>query len=118
MGMEPLQRVLFSLQSGAMNTDNSDDSPIDWETLNTQLIRNQAPILGPDNHRSYEAFSKRWADPQEGPMLKKYIDRFDGDGIVLKTGENSEQPEQGEPKKEKSAMKTAALRATKAGDLA
>ena len=117
MGMEPLQRVLFSLQSGAMNSDNSDDSPIDWDTLNTQLIRRGAPSLGANPHRSYDSFKLRWEDPQEGPMLKKYIDRFDGDGIVLKTGETSDRPEQGEPKKT-SMMATAAKRATKAGDLA
>jgi hypothetical protein len=50
-------------------------------------------------------------------MLKKYIDRFDGDGIVLKTGETSDRPEQGEPKKP-SMMANAAKHATKAGDLA
>lgn len=117
MRMEPLHRVLFSLQSGAMNSDNSDDSPIDWATLNTQLIRRGAPSLGANPPRSYDSFKLRWDDPQEGPMLKKYIDRFDGDGIVLKTGETSDRPEQGEPKKT-SMMATAAKRATKAGDLA
>jgi len=117
MGMEPLHRVLFSLQSGAMNSDNSDDSPIDWGTLNTQLIRRGAPSLGANPRRSYDSFKLRWDDPQEGPMLKKYIDRFDGDGIVLKTGETSDRPEQGEPKKT-SMMAAAAKRATKAGDLA
>lgn len=117
MGMEPLQRVLFSLQSGAMNSDNSDDSPVDWDTLNTQLIRSGAPSLGANSRRSYDSFKLRWEDPQEGPMLKKYIDRFDGDGIVLKTGETSDRPEQGEPKKP-SMMANAAKHATKAGDLA
>jgi len=117
MGMEPLQRVLFSLQAGAMNSDNSDDSPIDWETLNTQLIRSNGPLLGANPRDSYDSFKVRWDDPQEGPLLKKYIDRFDGTGIVLKTGEYSDRPEQGEPKKT-SMMAAAAKRATKAGDLA
>jgi hypothetical protein len=117
MEMEPLQRVLFSLKSGAMNSDNSDDSPVDWDTLNNQLIRSGAPSLGANPRRSYDSFKLRWDDPQEGPLLKKYIDRFDGQGIVLKTGEYSDRPEQGEPKKT-SMMATAAKRATKAGDLA
>lgn len=49
--------------------------------------------MGDDNEQddgSYKAFAARWDSPEEGEILKKFVDRFDGDGVVLKT--NSTQP--------------------------
>jgi hypothetical protein len=63
----------------------------------------------------YDRFAARW---KSDPVLKSIVDRFDGHGLVIKTANGAEQPEQGEPKAGNSDMKTAALRATRAGDLA
>lgn len=80
-----------------------------------ELLRQQAPVLGDDDHSSYKAFAARWESPQEGAMLKKLIDRFDGQGIVLNTANPEDTPEQGKPDQGKSAMGAAAKRATKLG---
>ena len=51
------------------------------------------PTLGDSDAEAYNAFSARWDDPQEGPLLKKFIDRFDGQGVVLKTHNQEDTPQ-------------------------
>jgi hypothetical protein len=60
-----------------------------------------APALGGDeqNDDSYNAFATRWDNPEEGEVLKRFVDRFDGNGVVLKTGDGDSQPMQGQPEK-------------------
>lgn len=59
-----------------------------------------APALGDDEgNDSYTAFALRWDNPEEGEVLKRFVDRFDGNGVVLKTGQGDAQPEQGQPQK-------------------
>jgi hypothetical protein len=43
----------------------------------------------------YDRFAARW---EQDPILKKIVDRFDGQGVVLKTQVHQDQPEQGKPK--------------------
>lgn len=52
----------------------------------------QAPTVG------YDQFDARWNDPEEGPILKKYVQRYDGHGIVLKTDANEPEMGDGEEK--------------------
>jgi hypothetical protein len=42
----------------------------------------------------YDRFAARW---EQDPILKKIVDRFDGQGVVLKTQAHQEQPGQGKP---------------------
>ena len=84
------------MQSAEANAGST--TPIRWDALNAELIAAGAPPLGDNNHghdTSYTAFSARWDDPQEGPILKQFVDRFDGQGIVPKTNNGEAQPEQG-----------------------
>lgn len=66
--------------------------PVLWAVINQRLASLDAPTLGgPDprtgqDHESYAAFEKRWNDPIEGAILKKLVDRFDGQGVVLAGG--------------------------------
>ena len=102
------------MQSAEANAGST--TPIRWDALNAELIAAGAPPLGDNNHghdTSYTAFSARWDDPQEGPLLKKFIDRFDGQGVVLRTNNQEDRPQQGgEPTGEVEKM---AKRATKLG---
>ena len=59
-----------------------------------------APALGDEEgNDSYNAFAARWDNPEEGEVLKRFVDRFDGNGVVLKTGDSESQPEKGQGKK-------------------
>jgi hypothetical protein len=71
------------------------------------------PTLGDSDADAYKAFSARWDDPQEGPLLKKFIDRFDGQGVVLKTNNQEDRPQQGGGKT--GEVEKMAKRATKLG---
>lgn len=63
---------------------------------------------------SYDAFAARWDSPDEGPVLKKLVDKFDGNGLTLKTKET--EPEQGQGGEEaESEISRMARRATKLG---
>ena len=109
-----MQRALWSLQSAEANAGTG--APIRWDAVNAELIAAGAPPLGDNNHghdTSYEAFSARWDDPQEGPILKQFVDRFDGQGIVPKTGNDEAQPEQGG--EQTGEVEKMAKRATKLG---
>lgn len=63
---------------------------------------------------SYDAFAARWDSEDEGPILKKLVDKFDGNGLTLKTQET--EPEQGQGGNEaESDIARMAKRATKLG---
>lgn len=93
-----MQRALWTLQSSAKNQGIND--PIRWDVVNAALMSAGAPALGDDEgNDSYTAFAARWDNPEEGEVLKRFVDRFDGNGVVLKTGEGDSQPEQGQAQK-------------------
>lgn len=71
------------------------------------------PTLGDSDAEAYNAFSARWDDPQEGPLLKKFVDRFDGQGVVLKTHNQEDNQQQGGEKT--GEVEKMAKRATKLG---
>ena len=71
------------------------------------------PTLGDSDSEAYDAFAARWDDPQEGPLLKKFIDRFDGQGVVLRTNNQEDRPQQGGEKT--GEVEKMAKRATKLG---
>jgi len=62
---------------------------------------------------SYDAFAARWDSPDEGPILQKLVDKFDGNGLTLKTQET--EPEQGQGDEAESDIARMAKRATKLG---
>lgn len=105
-----MERALWTLQSAAKNQGVND--PIRWDVVNAALMNAGAPSLGSDdNDDSYNAFAARWDNPDEGEVLKRFVDRFDGNGIVLKTGDNEEQPMQ-QGKEKTGAVDQMAKRAT------
>ena len=109
-----MERILWVLQSDANNQGpNGIEGNLRWDTINTELANRDMPTLGSNDAEAYDAFSTRWEDPQEGPLLKKFIDRFDGQGVVLKTNNQEDRPQQGgKPTGEVEKM---AKRATKLG---
>jgi hypothetical protein len=58
----------------------------------------------------YDRFAARW---DSDPVLKSIVDRFDGNGLVIKTDNNAQQPEQGTP--QPNEVEKMAKRATKLG---
>lgn len=103
--MDPLVLTLRALQSRA----NSEDviAPMTWEALNQAGQQYSSPDI------DYDRFSKRW---ESDPIMKKLVDRFDGNGLVIKTNKNVDQPEQGKPAPNMvdRAAKSATKRAMKA----
>ena len=61
---------------------------------------------------SYDAFSARWDSQDEGPILKKLVDKFDGVGLTIKTNDKEQLPHSGHKETEMHRM---AKRATKLG---
>jgi len=104
-----LDAYLQSKQSHADNTGTA--STVTWAQLQNSGI-----------NINFGSFQERWksedALPPEKQELHKLVDRFDSRGLVIKTSTQADQQSQGQPKQQGSAMKTAALRATRAGDLA
>jgi hypothetical protein len=80
-----------------------------WKALNAADAGLGSPNI------DYDRFAARW---ETDPILKTLVDKFDENGLVIKTNSMSQQPAQGSPKAGKSDMETAAIRATRAGDLA
>ncbi len=63
---------------------------------------------------SYDAFAARWDSPEEGPVLQKLVDKFDGNGLTLKTQESEPMQGQGSDEAEGEVARMA-KRATKLG---
>ena len=64
---------------------------------------------------SYDAFSARWDSEDEGPLLKKLVQKFDGGGLTLRTKDSQPGKENDAAPSEVSKM---AMSATKRGNLA
>ena len=89
---------LRAVQSSANNQNTT--APLTWDALQNMGI----PVR-------YDEFAARWDDPQEGPLLKKLVDKFDKHGLTVKTKER-ELPHTAHKEREVSRM---AKRATKLG---
>jgi hypothetical protein len=74
-------------------------SPLTWRAVN-KALRGESPHIG------YDQFNARW---EKEPVLKQLVDRFDGNGLVVKT-DAKEQPERSQ--KKTNAMDKMAKRAT------
>jgi hypothetical protein len=83
-------------------------SSFTWKALNQILAKEQEPTLGVTDYDSYTAFAKRW---ETDPELKRLVDKFNGDGLVLKTAEHS--PEVGQEPEDQSELDRTADRANK-----
>jgi hypothetical protein len=95
---DPLIRLLTSLQKAA--DGQGIESPMTWTAINSALRGDGVPTV------KYSTFSARW---EKEPILKQLVDRFDGNGLQVKTAAK-DQPEQG--KKKTNAMGKMAKRAT------
>ena len=97
--------LLRDLQSSAnrqySHNGNKVLSPLTWDAINNQLQSSGNPEI------SYDEFNARWGTD---PILKQLVDRFDGQGLVIKTKGSMDQPDQGAPKPQ--AMAKMAKRAT------
>ena len=77
--------TLRALQSAAKRQGTS--APMTWRALNATNAGMGVPDI------DYDRFSARWDDPEEGKLLKQFVDRFDGNGLVIKTGQGNELPQ-------------------------
>lgn len=99
--MDPLVSTLRALQSAANNQNTQ--AQMTWKALNVAARNLGAPEI------DYDRFAARW---ESDPMLKQIVDRFDGNGLVIKT--NEKDPRQQTSHKEREVHKMA-KRATKLG---
>ena len=90
--------MLTGLQKAA--DDQGIQSPMTWQAINSALRGKGAPAV------KYSTFSARW---EKEPILKQLVDRFDGNGLQVKTAAK-DKPEQGN--KNANAMSKMAKRAT------
>ena len=90
--------MLTGLQKAA--DDQGIQSPMTWQAINSALRGAGAPAV------KYSTFSARW---EKEPILKQLVDRFDGNGLQVKTAAK-DAPEQGQ--KKTNAMSKMAKRAT------
>ena len=88
---------------GAANNRGS-EAPMTWKALNAA----DAGMGSPDI--DYDRFAARW---ETDPILKQLVDRFDANGLVIKTDSMSQQPQQG--KEREGNVSKMAKRATKLG---
>ena len=63
-----------------------------WRALAAASSKMGAPAI------DYNRFAARW---KNDPVLKSIVDRFDGHGLVIKTANSEQQPEQGAEKTSK-----------------
>ena len=83
--------TLRSLQSAANNQNT--EAPMTWKALNVAGQGFGAPAI------DYDRFAARW---EQDPILKQLVDRFDGNGLVVKTNEK-------EPRQQRSEEHTSEL---------
>jgi len=78
--------TLRALQSAANNQGS--EAQMTWKALNASDSGMGSPNI------DYDRFAARW---ETDPILKQLVDRFDGNGLVIKTN-NKEQIPQGQHK--------------------
>lgn len=91
---------MLRTEQGAANNQRT-QAPLSWDALNNMGV----PI-------NYDAFAARWDSPDEGPLLKKLVAKFDGRGLLVKT--NEKEPSEKSSVKPNEVEKMA-KRATKLG---
>lgn len=96
--------TLRALQSSANNQNKQ--APVTWSALNQAGSNYGSPSI------DYDRFAARW---ETDPILKQLVDRFDGNGLVIKTKNKESNLPQGQKTGEVSKM---AMSATRRGDLA
>ena len=108
--MDPLVLTLRAIQ-GRANAKHS-TAPLTWDAINNIGQTYGAPDI------DYERFNARW---ESDPILKQLVDRFNDQGLVIKTDKGQPEPEeQGNPemasaeKKNLSNATNAAKKALKA----
>ena len=97
--------ALRFLQSDDSNHQSNGVHP--WGDLQRKLRSSGLNI-------KYKTFKARWDDPTEGALLKQFVDRFDGNGIVLKNTQPGAELSTGNAPKTGEVSKMA-KRATKLG---
>jgi hypothetical protein len=93
--------TLRALQATANNQGTT--APLTWKALNNADAGFSSPEI------DYDRFSARWEDPEEGPILKQLVDRFDGAGLVIKTNTKDQVPKGAHKELEMSRMAKRAL---------
>lgn len=93
--------TLRALQASANNQGTT--APLTWKALNNADTGFGAPSI------DYDRFSARWEDPEEGPLLKQLVDRFDAAGLVIKTNTKDKAPQGKHRELEMSRMAKRAL---------
>lgn len=68
---------------------DQETSSLTWRALNSLAAQQGAPAI------DYRRFDKRWNDEGEEGMLHHIVDRYDGQGLVLKTDEQDHPEVQG-----------------------
>ena len=96
--------TLRALQSAANNQHTT--APMTWDALNNTDSGMGSPDI------DYDRFAARWEDPTEGPLLKTLVDKFDGNGLTIKTNEKDRIQKTSHKERELSKM---AKRATHLG---
>ena len=101
--MDPLVLTLRAIQSRA-NAQHS-SAPMTWDAINNIGQDYGAPDI------DYDRFAARW---ETDPILKQLVDRFSGQGLVIKTDKGQPAPaEQGKPESGTPKMDAAADAATR-----
>lgn len=100
--------TLRGLQAAANNQNKP--AQASWRALNANSQSTGAPMI------TYDGFAAQWDAEGEDGILHQIVDRFDGNGLVLKT--NQPEPGKGQPKQAPSEVSKMAMSATKRGELA
>ena len=95
---------LQGLQATANNQQTQ--APMTWQALNADNASSGAPSI------DYYRFAARWDAEDENGILHQLVDRFDKNGVVIKTQEKEPEVVKGEKSNVVSQM---AKRATKLG---
>jgi hypothetical protein len=86
-------------------------APLTWDAINNILRDEGSP------HISYDSFNARWEQegqlPPEQQILHTMVDRFDGNGLVLKTHKKEASPVTGDESQTKSKISQMARHAMK-----
>jgi molybdopterin-guanine dinucleotide biosynthesis protein A len=94
--------TLRALQSAANNSGS--ESQMTWKALAAASSRMGAPTI------DYDRFAARW---DSDPMLQQIVDRFDANGVVIKTANKENNLPQGQA--QPGQIEKMAKRATKLG---
>lgn len=95
--------TLRALQADANHANSS--APLTWRAINSMGRSTGSPVV------DYNAFSARWEQEGETGILHQVVDRFDKNGLVLKT--TVQEPSVTQPKEKESQISKMAKHALK-----